>query len=192
MQIFILNTDYKIAGTVWSKLASDLIKSTRLRRRPNIHLPMPKQNSYLPVPNARVLCFFNAISPSRFLFGLKFSGFSNLVSSCKTDPKSIITLVQGAQTVLCGVVAPCYQWLDNKVPQLHAMQSEPLDYYIITSQAIPAFVIKACVLATKSHLLNFCEGLRGLCCDMLWLWPIATNNARNKKRFSVLQKKEQS
>ena len=25
------------------------------------------------------------------------------------------------------------------------------------SQAIPAFAIKACVLATKSHMLNFCE-----------------------------------
>ena len=27
------------------------------------------------------------------------------------------------QTVLCGVVAPCYG-ADNKVPQLHATQSE--------------------------------------------------------------------
>ena len=57
------------------------------------------------------------------------------------------------------------------------------------SQAIPAFAIKACVLATKLHMLNFCEGLRGLCRDMLWLWSIETNNARNKKRFSVLRKK---
>ena len=35
-----------------------------------------------------------------------------------------------AQTVLCGVVVPCYQHssVDDKVPQLHATQSEPLDY----------------------------------------------------------------
>ena len=32
-----------------------------------------------------------------------------------------------AQTVLRGVVAPCYGDVDNKVPQLHATQSEPLD-----------------------------------------------------------------
>ena len=40
-----------------------------------------------------------------------------------------------AQTVLRGVVAPCYQHhqphvvggVEDKVPQLHAMQSEPLD-----------------------------------------------------------------
>ena len=36
-----------------------------------------------------------------------------------------------AQTVLRGVVASCYQHyddVDNKVPQLHTTQSEPLDY----------------------------------------------------------------
>ena len=37
-----------------------------------------------------------------------------------------------AQTVLHGVVAPCYQYhrhvgVDNKVPQFPATQSEPLD-----------------------------------------------------------------
>ena len=32
-----------------------------------------------------------------------------------------------AQTVLCGVMAPCYQGVGNKVPQLHTTQSEPLD-----------------------------------------------------------------
>ena len=31
-----------------------------------------------------------------------------------------------AQTVLCGVVAPCGD-VDNKVPQLQATQFEPLD-----------------------------------------------------------------
>ena len=56
------------------------------------------------------------------------------------------------------------------------------------SQAIIAFATKACELATKSHMLNFCEGL---CPDMLWLWSIETNNAR-KKKFLSSRKKEQS
>ena len=34
-----------------------------------------------------------------------------------------------AQTALHGVVALRYQCVDNKVPQLHAMLSEPLDYF---------------------------------------------------------------
>ena len=33
-----------------------------------------------------------------------------------------------AQTELRGVVAPCYQGVDNKVQQLHATKSEPLNY----------------------------------------------------------------
>ena len=37
-----------------------------------------------------------------------------------------IALSLRAQTVLRGVVAPCYQ--HHKVLQLHATQSEPLDY----------------------------------------------------------------
>ena len=56
------------------------------------------------------------------------------------------------------------------------------------SQAITAFATKACELATKSHTLNFCEDL---CCDMLWLWSIETNNVR-KKDFLSPRKKEQS
>ena len=37
------------------------------------------------------------------------------------------------------------------------------------------------------------ELLRGLCRDMLWLWSIETNNARNKKKiFCLPKKKEQS
>ena len=40
-----------------------------------------------------------------------------------------------------------------------------------------------------SHMWNFCEGLRGLCRDMLWLWSIKTNNARNKKIFCLLKKR---
>ena len=60
------------------------------------------------------------------------------------------------------------------------------------SQSIPAFATKACEVATKSHVLNFCEGLRGLCRDVLWLWSIETNNARNKKSFLSSEKKGQS
>ena len=36
------------------------------------------------------------------------------------------------------------------------------------------------------------ELLRGLCRDMLWLWSIETNNARNNKDFLSSEKKEQS
>ena len=38
-----------------------------------------------------------------------------------------------AQTLLCGVVVPCYQYhssggvIDNKVPQIHTTLSKPLD-----------------------------------------------------------------
>ena len=57
------------------------------------------------------------------------------------------------------------------------------------SQSIPVFATKACELATKLHMLNFCEGLRGLCRDMLWLWPIETNNPKNNKNVLFSQKK---
>ena len=56
------------------------------------------------------------------------------------------------------------------------------------SQAIPAFETKVCDLATKSHMLNFCEGL---CRDMLWLWSIKTYNGR-KKDFLSSEKEAQS
>ena len=60
------------------------------------------------------------------------------------------------------------------------------------SQAITAFAIKTCELATKSHIFNFCESLRGLCRDMLWLWSIETNNARNNKDFLSSGKKSKA
>ena len=60
------------------------------------------------------------------------------------------------------------------------------------SQTIPAFATKACELATKSHMLNFCEGLRGLCRDMLWLWSIKTNNTGQKKIFCPPKKKSKA
>ena len=56
------------------------------------------------------------------------------------------------------------------------------------SQAITAFATKACELATKSHVLNFCEGL---CRDMLWLWYIETKNAR-KEDFLSSEKKSKA
>ena len=48
-------------------------------------------------------------------------------SAADRDILDIYTISPKAQTVLCGVVAPCYQYgsVDNKVPRL---QSEPLDY----------------------------------------------------------------
>ena len=58
----------------------------------------------------------------------------------------------------------------------HACVSKPhggaqclLIYEHHCSQTIRAFATKACVLTTKSHTMNFPEGLRGLCCDALWL-----------------------
>ena len=57
------------------------------------------------------------------------------------------------------------------------------------SQAIAAFATKAWDLAKKLHMLNFCESLRGLCRNMLWLWSIETQQRKKQKRFSVLRKK---
>ena len=51
------------------------------------------------------------------------------------------------------------------------------------SQTISAFAIKACMLATKSHMLNFFEA-----CDCNHWQPIM----QDTKRFSVLQKKKKS
>ena len=53
------------------------------------------------------------------------------------------------------------------------------------SQAISSFAKKP----ASSHVLNFYEGLRGLCRDMLWLWSIETNNAKNKEYFLFCKKK---
>ena len=57
------------------------------------------------------------------------------------------------------------------------------------SQAITTFATKACELATKSYMLNFCEGLRDLCRDILWLWPIETDYAKHKKYFLSCKKR---
>ena len=58
-----------------------------------------------------------------------------------------------------------------------------------SSQAIPAFATKSCELVTQSHMFNFCEGLRGLCRDMPWLWSIETNNAKHKIFFVFWKKR---
>ena len=55
------------------------------------------------------------------------------------------------------------------------------------SQAIPAFAISLRARNKVAHV----ELLRGLCRDMLWLWPVGTDNAGHKKIF-CLPKKEQS
>ena len=49
------------------------------------------------------------------------------------------------------------------------------------SQANPAFASKAFVLATKSQMLNFCEGIWGLCFNTLFLQPMETENAVYRK-----------
>ena len=60
------------------------------------------------------------------------------------------------------------------------------------SQSIPALATKSCELVTQSHMFNFCEGLRGLCRDMPWLWSIETNNAKHKFFFVFRKKKSRT
>ena len=38
-------------------------------------------------------------------------------------------------------------------------------------------------------MLNFPEGMRDLCCDMLWLGPMETEKARRRKSFLLSEKK---
>ena len=91
-----------------------------------------------------------------------------------------------------GNFHPCGSAFNNLKPGFHTCVSRTHNsarclkmYGHQWSQAITAFATKACDLAKKSHMLNFCEGL---CCDMLWLWSIETNNARKKKIFSPPKK----
>ena len=58
------------------------------------------------------------------------------------------------------------------------------------SQTFSALATKACELAKTSHMLNFCEGLRDLCRDMLWLRSIETDYAGHKKDFLFSNKKK--
>ena len=53
------------------------------------------------------------------------------------------------------------------------------------SQAIAAFTIKAWVLATESHMLNYCEVCAAICFDCDLWEPIV----QDTKRFSVFQKR---
>ena len=46
--------------------------------------------------------------------------------------------------------------------------------------------------AASSQKVAHVALLRGLCRDMLWLWPIETDNARHKKDFLSSEEKEQS
>ena len=64
-------------------------------------------------------------------------------------------------------------------------------YGLHCSQAILAFAIKTCALATKSHMLNFCEACAAICCD---LWKPITQDTEyfsffRKKEISLKQKK---
>ena len=56
------------------------------------------------------------------------------------------------------------------------------------SQAISAFAIKACVLTTKSHALNFFEACAAVCCYCN-LWKPRTQVT---KRFSGFRKKSKA
>ena len=56
------------------------------------------------------------------------------------------------------------------------------------SQAIPAIAIEACVLATKSHVLNFFEACAAIYCDCDLWEPIM----QVTKMISVLRKAKQS
>ena len=53
---------------------------------------------------------------------------------------NMLCLSLRAQTVLCEVVTPC--GVDNKVPLLHATQSEPLTSYVYNICAIIGVGIK--------------------------------------------------
>ena len=53
------------------------------------------------------------------------------------------------------------------------------------SQSIPAFATKACELATKMHMFNFCETCAAICCE----WPIEIDNEGHKKDFLPFEKK---
>ena len=52
------------------------------------------------------------------------------------------------------------------------------------SQAIPAFAIQSCVLATKLHMLNFCEACAAICCHCDLREPIT----QGTKRFLSFEK----
>ena len=53
------------------------------------------------------------------------------------------------------------------------------------SQAISVFATKACVLATKSHMLNFCKAYATICCDCDLWEPIR----RTQKDFLSFEQK---
>ena len=48
------------------------------------------------------------------------------------------------------------------------------------SETIAAFAIEACMLATKSHMLNFCKACAMICCDCDLQEPIAPPKKRTK------------
>ena len=73
------------------------------------------------------------------LFNEEREGNSNCLATFFCMRLSVVVLHAfyslRAQTVLRGVVAPCYQHLDNEVPQLHVTLSEPLDYTFYSFKA---------------------------------------------------------
>ena len=118
---------------------------------------------------------------------------------CMFIKKSCFILCSWSLCNQCWIVVFCNEWFWDgykswntfehlSLVSIHVLVGRTM-YGHQWSQAITAFATKACELATKSHMLNFCEGLRGLCRNMLWLWSIETNNARNKKDFLSSKKK---
>ena len=52
----------------------------------------------------------------------------------------------------------------------------------------PSLCNKSLRARNIEHISNFCDGLGSLCRDMLWLWPIETDNANHKKIFLSSEK----
>ena len=55
----------------------------------------------------------------------------------------------------------------------------------------PSLCNKSLRARNKVAHVEFCEGIRGLCRDMLWLWPMRTDNAGHKNDYLSSEKKEQ-
>ena len=118
-------------------------------------------------------------------------------------------------TVVTPFTKAWFPYMCQQDTQRRAMYGHQL------SQTIPPFAAKACEVATKSHMLNFCEACAAICCDCDLQKPTTretkkifcpkkkseSKNKKNnddfrkvvisekkcqKKIISVLQKKEQS
>ena len=62
-------------------------------------------------------------------------------------------------TVVTPFTKAWFPYMCQQDAQRRAMYGHQL------SQTIPPFAAKACEVATKSHMLNFCEACAAICCD---------------------------